>query len=128
LRFSRFSQDSIGNEGEIVIVQDQKIDTLLSKHLIYCQSYRHIPGYRIQIFFDSGNNSKKGALKAKALFLTKYPATEAYVIFQEPYYKVRVGDFRTKMEAEGFLQKVIVDFPNAYRVNDKINFPLLRSQ
>jgi hypothetical protein len=123
LPFIVFSQRNDTIMGKVVIIQDQRIDDLLDKHLQYCQNYLHIPGYRIQIYFDSGNYSKKGALNAKALFLTKYPNVAAYIIFQEPYYKVRVGDFRTKMEAEGFLEKIKYDFPNAYRVNDNINFP-----
>jgi len=121
-----FSQESFNDHGNVEVIQDYKLDELLNKHLYYCQNYRFIPGYRIQIFFDSGNNSKKGALAIKASFITKYPDVEAYIIFQEPYYKVRVGDFRTRMEAEGFLEKIIEDFPNAYRVNDKINYPEIR--
>ncbi len=118
-----FSQETPNDTGKVEIIQDQKLDELLNKHLHYCQNYRVIPGYRIQIFFDSGNNSKKGAMSIKASFITKYPEVEAYIIFQEPYYKVRVGDFRNRMEAEGFLEIIIDDYPNAYRVNDKINFP-----
>lgn len=121
-----FTQENDSIIGEVSIINDQALDDLLNKHLHYCQNYRYIPGYRIQIYFDSGNNSKKGALNAKALFITKYPDVEAYIIFQEPYYKVRVGDFRTKMEAEGFLKIINADFPNAYRVNDKINYPEIK--
>lgn len=118
-----FSQETPNYAGKVEIIQDDKLDELLNKHLYYCKNYRFIPGYRIQIFFDSGNNSKKGAMNIKASFITKYPEVEAYIIFQEPYYKVRVGDFRSRMEAEGFLEKIIDDYPNSYRVNDKINFP-----
>ncbi len=121
-----FSQVTFHEPGKVKIINDPKLDELLNKYLYYCQNYHSIPGYRIQIFFDSGNNSKKGAMNIKASFVTKYPNVEAYIIFQEPYYKVRVGDFRTKMEAEGFLEQIIDEYPNAYRVNDKISFPEIR--
>ena len=120
---SSFSQESSNKPGNVEVIQDIKLTELLEKHLYYSQNFCVIQGYRIQIYFDSGNNSKKGAMAIKATFITKYPDVEAYIIFQEPYYKVRVGDFRTRMEAEGFLEKIIADFPNAYRVNDKIKFP-----
>ena len=48
-----------------------------------------------------------------------------YLIFQEPYYKVRIGDYRTKMEAEKFLNEIEQDYPNAFVVQDEINFPSL---
>ncbi len=121
--FVSYSQEISNNPGRVEVIQDNKLDELLDKYLYYCQNYRFVPGYRIQIFFDSGNNSKKGAMATKASFITKYPDVEAYLIFQEPHYKVRVGDFRTRMEAEGFLEVIIEEFPNAYRVNDKISFP-----
>lgn len=123
--FLTFSQDTI-QPGKIEVIKDSKVDVLLDKHLKYCRNNPYLHGYRIQIYFDSGNNSKKGAINAKAKFITKYPDVEAYIIFQEPYYKVRVGDFRTRIEAEGFLGKIIDEYPNAYRVNDNINFPELR--
>jgi len=46
-------------------------------------------------------------------------------MFQSPYYKVRVGDFRSRMDAEGFKQKIINDFPDSFVVKDEINFPEL---
>lgn len=121
-----YSQDTANVYGQVEIIQDHKVDVLLNKHLRYSQNHQYLPGYRIQIFFDSGNNSKRGAMSAKAVFITKYPDVEAYIIFQEPYYKVRVGDFRTRMEAEGFLEIIINEYPNAYRVNDNINFPEIK--
>ena len=50
-----------------------------------------------------------------------------YLIFQEPYYKVRIGDYRTKMEAEAFLKKISGSYSNAFVVKDEINFPKLEN-
>ena len=82
-------------------------------------------GYRVQIFFDAGNNSLNRANNVVEKFQLLYPSDTAYVSFSEPYYKVRVGDFRTKLDAEGYLQEVLPDYPNAFVIKDRINFPKL---
>jgi hypothetical protein len=82
-------------------------------------------GWRIEIFFEAGNYSKKLAMEARAEFVEHYPEVPSYLIFQQPYYKVRVGDYRTKMEAERFLHAIEKDYPQAFVVSDEINFPRL---
>lgn len=113
-------------QGKVKIIQDNRIDTLIEKHFFLNKKFQYIEGWRIQIFFDSGNNSKKKAIETAHKFLQKYKGINAYISFKEPYYKVRVGDFRTRMDAQGFLKKIIYDYPNAiYVKEDKINFPKL---
>ncbi len=124
-----YSQDY--NEGEIIIVQDSRIDTLVMMHQkINASLHKNlnddgIDGYRIQIFFDSGNNSKSRATEVLETFAEKYPKMGAYISFREPYYRIRIGDFRTKMEALGFLERILRYYPNAWIIRDKINFPIL---
>jgi hypothetical protein len=84
-----------------------------------------IPGYRIQIFFDSGLNSSDRARQAKDEFLLVYPEIPAYVSWKAPNYRVRVGDFKTKLKAERALQIIIFDYPNAWVTRDEINFPIM---
>lgn len=117
-----YSQNS---EGNIKIIQDSRIDTLLSKHLELNKEYIQIEGWRINIFFEAGNYSKRLAVEAKSQFVNRYSDVSCYLIFQEPYYKVRIGDYRTKMEAEKFLKKIERQYPNAFVIKDNINFPKL---
>lgn len=113
------------SEGNIEIIQDQKMDVLLQKHISLNEQIPGIEGYRIQIFFESGNYSKRKANEIKDHFMEKFPDIKAYITFDEPYYKIRVGDFRTKIEAQGFLQSIISDFPNAYVVKEDQVMPKL---
>ncbi|HOY33440.1 MAG TPA: SPOR domain-containing protein [Bacteroidales bacterium] len=106
----------------VTIIEDPRIVSLVEKH-IYLNEKQKITGWRVQIFFESGNNSKSRAYNKKGLFMTMYPETGVYLVFQSPYYKVRVGDFRSRMDAEGFKQKILGDFPDAFVVKDEINFP-----
>ena len=111
------------SEGKKEVVQDSKVDELLEKHIKVNEVANTIPGFRINIFFQSGNNSKNNANQAKAAFIAKYPNIEAYVVFDEPNFKVKVGDFRTRMEARGFVEKIKADFPDAFVIKDYIFFP-----
>lgn len=113
------------SNGKLELIQDEKIDLLLEKHIKLNEISNTIPGFRINIFFQSGNNSKTNAYQVKSNFMNKYPDTEAYVVYEEPNFKVKVGDFRTRMEARGFLQQIKADFPEAFVIKDQINFPKL---
>ena len=118
-----FSQESTKDPGNIRIIQDDKVDLLVSKHIQINQNRKGIDGFRIQIFFDSGNNSKTRAQSIYESFLVKYPDVGAYLTFKTPNYKVRVGDFRTKLDAQRFLNEIIPDYPNAWIIEDQINLP-----
>jgi len=117
--------------GYLEIIADSRIDTLLAMHININSLLQEnisddgIDGYRIQIFFDSGNNSKTRANEIIEGFVERFPEVAAYISFKEPYYRVRIGDFRTKLEALGFLQKINGVYPNAWIIKDKISFPAI---
>ena len=105
------------------LIQDKRVDLLVDKQIFLNRHQFTLTGWRIQIFFDSGANSKRKATDALRQFNQRYPNYEAYLSFKEPYYRVRVGDFRSRLEAEGFLRKVQAEYPNAFATNDYINPP-----
>ena len=118
----KFSFAQIEKKGSIEIIQDERIGRLVEKHKALNERQSDVDGYRIQIFFDSGNNSKKKASDAMQRFMDKYPETNAYISFKEPNFRVRVGNFRTLIESEGFLKKIQPDYPNSFPVKEKIYF------
>ena len=118
-----FAQDSAKGKGKVQIIQDEKVDLLVSKHIQINQNRKGIDGYRIQIFFDSGNNSKTKAQSIYEGFKAKYPDVKAYLSFKSPNYKVRVGDYRTRLDAQRFLNEILVEYPNAWIIADLINLP-----
>ncbi len=111
--------------GNVRVISDDRVDTLMNAFTQLNENNHGIEGWRVEIFFEAGNHSKKLAMEAKADFVEKYPDVPCYVLFQQPYYKVRVGDKRTKMEAEKLLRDIERDYPNAFVVNDDINYPTL---
>jgi hypothetical protein len=106
--------------GKIVVSQDPRVKEMMQK---YGESRNgKIKGYRVQIHFGS---EKSKAKDVKSKFLTKYPDVRAYDIFETPYFKVRAGDFRTKLEAYKFLKDIQETFPGAFIVEDNIELPEL---
>jgi len=110
-------------EGTVTIIQDPAIEALIQKHIRINETRDGIPGYRIQIFFDSGANSRTKATVVCEEFRRLYPTTGIYLTFMSPNYKVRVGDFRSRLDAFRSLQEVQANYPSAYVVADLINFP-----
>ena len=117
------AQDTKKEKGHVLIIQDNRVDLLVSKHIQINQNRKGIDGYRIQIFFDSGNNSKTKAQSIYEGFKAKYPEVKAYLSFKSPNYKVRVGDYRTRLDAQRFLNDIIIEYPNAWIIADLINLP-----
>ena len=103
------------------IIQDKRVNELVLKHVLINEAKRGtMKGYRVQIHFGP---EKAKALEVKSKFLTQNRTTSAYLDYQQPYFKIRVGDFRTKAEAYKLLQEISGDFPGAFIVNDDIELP-----
>ena len=108
--------------AQVNVVADAKIDTLVAKH-VNINDGKGFPGWRVQIFSDSGNGARERANEKRSSFVSKYPDVPAYLDFNNPNFIVRVGDFRTKLEARKFLNDVAVDFPYAFVRKDVIQPP-----
>jgi len=107
-------------KGNVEIVQDEKIAQLANQYMKMSINNPEVEGYRVQIFFDSGSNSKNKAASIKADFEAVHPEVKSYLSYNEPYFRVRVGDFRTLTEAVGFQKKIAADFQNSFPVKDNI--------
>ncbi len=103
------------------IVQDERVDQLVDKHIRINQNLKTIEGFRIQVFSDSGNNSKTKAQSTQEELIARYPQMGVYLTFKSPNYKVRIGDFRSRLDAQRFLNELAADYPNAFIINDQIN-------
>lgn len=114
-----YSQIIASDTGNVEIVQEYKVQELLNKH-IEINSKAPIKGYRIKIHFGADKNRAK---EIKGTFLTKFPDVPAYEKYDQPNFNIRVGDFRTKLEAYKFLKAVQIEFPSAFLVQDEIDFP-----
>lgn len=107
-----FAQDK--RQGELELYQDPLLDEVLERYSRHNRARNGMDGFRIQIFFESGRQARSKAYNAKARFLSAFPGENAYLEYKSPFFKVRVGDFRTRREAQEFYVRVKKYFPNAY--------------
>lgn len=113
----------LGKENSgITLTQDPSIAAAMSAH-IQSNKSKNIAGYRVRIFFDNKQNSRGASEDAVARFRALHPGTAAYRSFTSPFFKVTVGDFRTRSEAARFLTIVKSEFPSAFIVKENINYP-----
>ena len=79
------------------------------------------PGYRVCIFFDNGQDARAGAIAAKQLFEENYPGIKVYMVYENPYFKVAVGDCLTTEEAIILKGRVSSAFPKAFVKNETLS-------
>lgn len=115
-----YSQTSI-DTGQIQFIQDKKIGELITKH-IQLNEKAGISGYRIKIHFGADKNLAK---EIKVKFISIYPNVPAYEKYDQPNFNIRVGNFRTKLEAYKFLKQIQGEFASAFIVQDEIEFPTI---
>ena len=114
--------------GNLPVRQDPRITDLLIKHTQANQKRRGIEGYRLEIYFGSDNKAREKATRIKNEFNLMFPHIPAYMTFQTPNFKVRVGDFRNKSEALKTKAAIEYKYPNAFIVKDNIRFPALYTE
>lgn len=82
-----------------------------------------MPGYRVQIYYGS---QRAKATEVRTEFIKKFPGIAPYLIYQQPNFKVRLGDFKTRLEAQVLLEQVTLDFPAAFVVKDEVKLPEIK--
>ena len=108
-----FASFTNAQNGEISIKQDAKIDTLLE---IYEEVISHSDYYTIQVGFVSSNEK---ANNLKSLVNIDFPNLSSKVDFDSPTYRVKVGKFKNKLEAERKFKEVRRKYPNAMLLKPK---------
>jgi hypothetical protein len=122
LCFETQSQDSTLENKATTINQDPRIHELIQKRSNIEEKEEGMPGFRVQIFFGS---TKQTALQTKTDYSELFKDVETYIIYDIPYFKVRVGNFRTHLEAQKLLALAKANYPSAFIVKDQIVIPEL---
>ena len=112
--------DSLMIWEKLNIQCDPKISDLIREYILQNKKNGMISGFRLQIYFGSGENAHNQAIRIKTEFLSSYPEVKTYLLFKSPDFIVRVGNFRTKSEALKMQKALLYKFPNAFIVADEI--------
>lgn len=113
-------------QGSVTIHQDESVRVLLDEKISGTEGeMQQITGYRVQIYSSNSQQTAKAeALKLEKRVLDENLEVEVHVLYTPPFWKVRLGDFRTKAEAELLKQEIIRRMPelqgDTYVVRDQI--------
>jgi hypothetical protein len=118
-----YSQQDAASDTLKWITRNPQLDMVVNKLKEVNSKKQTMPGYRIQIYFGT---QRSKANEIRALCNTHYPSLQATVSYSQPNFKVRAGDFRTRLEAQKYLRDVELNFPGAFVVPDEIRLPPLK--
>jgi hypothetical protein len=118
------------DSGAVATVNVHQSDTLsasLREH-VAANAARTMNGYRVRIFFDNKQTARVASEETLKRFESMYHDVVAYRTYANPYFKVTVGDFRTKSEAMALLERIRYEFPSAFVVKENISFPVVDTE
>ena len=118
-----FSGAYSSSAGQVYINQNPELQKIINNHVSINKDKYVLKGWRVQIFLGSGRNARSRANSTKSRFLSKHSEVNAYLDYSSPYFKIKVGNFRTKIEAEAFKKKISNSFSNSWVVESEIDKP-----
>jgi hypothetical protein len=111
------------DSGALVVHKDPRIDLLIKKQAeineyTTREARSNVQGFRIQVI----NTTDRGAaIQAKTKVYRLYPELKAYLLYQAPYFRLRVGNFTNRKDAETYQNKLSKEFKqNLFIVNDVV--------
>jgi hypothetical protein len=124
---------SAQKRGTVTIIKDPLVDSMIEKRIQLSKKAAPATvrsngpivsqmGYRVQIFYGS---DRKETFNEQLRFKSAYPKINTYITYKEPNYYLRVGDFRTRLEAQRLLNELRPLFATLFIFREKINAPSL---
>ena len=108
---------AIAQQGVVTIDQDKEIDRLLE----FKKDLSTVNAFTIQIYSGSSGSARSEAQSTKNQVTSLYPEFSNYIEYEQPNYKIRVGNFRTRLEADRALMTVKKTYSNAFILQPKKN-------
>ena len=100
------------------IINEKGIDNLVSKYENILKNTGGIKGWRLQLKFKAKESE---IIKIKLKFIQLFPDIPVFLEYQEPYYRIRVGNCRTKLEALKIKNLIKKHFSDTYPVPEIIS-------
>lgn len=114
----------MGAKAGVKITQTDKVASAMRRQ-VADNGERVLSGYRVRIFFDNRQTARVESEETLKRFESLYHDVAAYRTYANPYFKVTVGDFRTRSEAVRLLERIKGSFPSAFVVKENIEFPVV---
>ena len=114
---------SLSENRDITSITERGIDALVRKYKTILKNTGGVEGWRIQVAFKE---KREDILPLQIKFSKLYPEIPAQITFDSPYYKLTVGNFRTRNEAIKIKHQINKVFPGAHPVPIIIDPNLLK--
>lgn len=103
------SQNSLAQTSKINIIQDSRFEKLLAEKRKINSSITVNDRYKVQIFYGTSEEAKKNL----SAFKKEFRQLDGTIIYSNPNYKVWVGTFKTRIEAEKNYREILKKYPTA---------------
>lgn len=111
-------------EGSVTLTQPQQMQEAYGRY-IEGNKDRKRNGYRIRLFFDNKQSARVESEELEKAFVEQFPQIPVYRSYTNPFFKVVVGDYRTKSDAVRELNKILPFYPQAIVVKESIYYPAI---
>lgn len=115
-------------QAQVEVVADGRLQTILEKHVEYNQMAKTFIGFRIKVATFTGDNAKNKAFELKKQLLETFVGQRVYVVFDEPNFNVKMGDYATRLDAYSFYMQIKPQIKTAIIIKDYINSPLISEE
>lgn len=105
------------DSGKVEVKADARIDKLIQRRAEFFQIDSTESGFRIQIY---STTDRKQIKLEEEKFRLNYPDLPIYLKYDSPNFKLRVGDFKSKLEAQHWFNNLQSDYPTLFLVPDKV--------
>ena len=95
--------------AQVTVKQDAKFEQLLNEKRKINTSITTTDKYKIQIFYGDSQNARRVLNE----FKRNFPPLDGTILFSSPNYKVQVGNFKTKIEADRNRLEIVKKYPDA---------------
>ncbi len=120
-------QQSTDNGGEVRLNSDPKVADLLQWHIHLNEKDKTFTGYRIQIYSTSSYGSDIEKLKEmRNHFEETFQDIPAYLKYFDPDFKIRVGNYKSRLECIPDLHRIRKIYPSSYPVKTEISLDELK--
>ena len=109
--------------GRVEISQPANVANALRLYQAEHTSRPTLRGFRVRIYRGVGKEARKKSEVIMERALSLWPGERVYRTYDSPYYKVSVGDCRTRFDALYLRNRLLSKFPEAFVIADVINFP-----
>ena len=116
---------SVLPEG-VVVRQSSAVRAALNRQ-VATNADKGYNGFRIRLYFNSSRTAREESAAVIRRFNAMYPGIQAYRSYASPNFKVTVGNFRTRLDAEALLRQIKGDFPDAFIVRERFKYPSIGS-